>query len=257
MMPGVHSVLASRPLSAGHYVAIAVAGNPMAVGVGRLLFNPLERAPGEREGRVVEAIHSYGDQLWRLSGETRPNEGFLDDCVVPVGPVQLPTADTASAPPAPSPEPVPDPDPAEPEMDEAERAKKIRALSKKLKQLAELEAKVAEGGAEALNSEQQAKLATKDELLERLASLELPETNRKEPAAVAEVTPSAETADVEGAARGERAADDSEQNREERLAQLVALQVESGGDAAGASAALVAGKSAFLAYTPSKLSIYP
>lgn len=94
MMPGLHSVLpppgagANFKLSEGSYVAIAVAGNPLPLAVGMLLFDPL--ASGAGKGRVVETLHYYGDALWEASGKVRPNEGFLDQFVAPVGPVEYP-----------------------------------------------------------------------------------------------------------------------------------------------------------------------
>jgi len=95
MMPGLHSVLpppgsdsSDYTLTAGSYVAIAVAGNPLPLAVGKLLFDP--RSAGTAQGRVVETLHYYGDALWEASGKVRPNEGFLDEIVAPIGPVEFP-----------------------------------------------------------------------------------------------------------------------------------------------------------------------
>ncbi len=95
MMPGVHSVLpppgssaSDYTLAAGSFVAIAVAGNPMPLAVGKLLFDPL--SAGAEGGRLVESLHYYGDALWEASGKVRPNEGFLDQVVTPIGPVEWP-----------------------------------------------------------------------------------------------------------------------------------------------------------------------
>jgi predicted ribosome-associated RNA-binding protein Tma20 len=94
MMPGVHSVLpppgsvSDYTLATGSYVAIAVAGNPMPLAVGKLLFDPL--SAGAEGGRLVENLHYYGDALWEASGKVRPNDGFLDQVVAPIGPVEWP-----------------------------------------------------------------------------------------------------------------------------------------------------------------------
>jgi predicted ribosome-associated RNA-binding protein Tma20 len=66
MAPGLHSVLLPPSMAEqgglpppGCFVSVAVAGNPMPLAVGKLLFDPL--ASHATEGRLVETMHFYGD----------------------------------------------------------------------------------------------------------------------------------------------------------------------------------------------------
>ena len=82
MLPGVRG-MSHDSIPAGSIASIKVMGNPCAIAVGVVLFDPGSVNTGG-EGRVLQVKHWYGDGLWEAGGREVPNEGFVDGYVQPI-----------------------------------------------------------------------------------------------------------------------------------------------------------------------------
>ncbi|CAH0516446.1 unnamed protein product [Peronospora belbahrii] len=86
MLPGVvfTSMEQIQTLCKGELRAVYAQGNPCAIGVGEVLVNAADVERSGMKGRALKLWHVVGDLLWQMGPKTLPNEGFLDDCVVPI-----------------------------------------------------------------------------------------------------------------------------------------------------------------------------
>lgn len=99
MLPGISRVVASMPnsFSKNEIVSIYCIGNPMAVAVGRALYDrdQILAAPVDQKGKAVDILHFFGDHLWLLGSKAVP-AGFDYDRIHPVNNTEAPVVLTKS-----------------------------------------------------------------------------------------------------------------------------------------------------------------
>ena len=90
MLPGVGS-LPAQPFGSGKRLAIVVPGNPAPFAIGETEMSSAGVADARGKGKFLRVVTCYRDALWDVAAShparppLSPNEGYLEDGVVPVG----------------------------------------------------------------------------------------------------------------------------------------------------------------------------
>ena len=90
MLPGVGS-LPARPFGSGERFAIAVPGNPAPFAIGETEMSSAGVADARGKGKFLRVVTCYRDALWDVAAShparppLSPNDGYLEDGVIPVG----------------------------------------------------------------------------------------------------------------------------------------------------------------------------
>lgn len=93
MLPGIprDGSCMSTHFREGEIIAINCIGNPMALAIGRSLFDRdnILAAPVNQKGKAVEILHFFGDHLWQLGSKSIP-PGFDFDQITAVNESSVP-----------------------------------------------------------------------------------------------------------------------------------------------------------------------
>ncbi|TMW66241.1 hypothetical protein Poli38472_004006 [Pythium oligandrum] len=78
MLPGVvfSSMEEVQALRKGELRAVYARGNPHAFAIGEMLVDADEIAKTGKKGKAMQVWHYYGDELWKMGPQTKPNDGF-------------------------------------------------------------------------------------------------------------------------------------------------------------------------------------